>query len=90
MTLGRAVEVRRPLVRSTNTGISTAILADGEVLTKSPINEPWAHTFEIRYKKNAPLTIYTKYGYWDWVLWLALLLFLVFNYRTQPEKGENV
>ena len=32
MTLARAVETRRPLVRSTNTGISTAILADGQIL----------------------------------------------------------
>jgi apolipoprotein N-acyltransferase len=87
MTLGRAVEVRRPLVRSTNTGFSSAILADGTVLTISPINEAWAHTFEIKHKKNAPLTLFTKFGYLDWIIWLLLLAVLLFQYRT---KGENV
>lgn len=95
MTLARAVEVRRPLVRSTNTGISTAILASGEILEQSPINEGWAHTFEVRYKKNPPQTIYTRFGHFDWILWLALAGFLVFYFRTkpepvEPEKGENV
>jgi apolipoprotein N-acyltransferase len=90
MTLARAVEVRRPLVRSTNTGISTAILASGQILERSPINEPWAHTFEIKYKKNPPLTTYAKFGYFDWIVWLALFAFLIFQFRTEPEKGENV
>jgi apolipoprotein N-acyltransferase len=90
MTLARAVEVRRPLVRSTNTGISTAILASGQILERSPINEPWAHTFEIKYKKNPPLTTYAKFGYLDWIVWLALFAFLIFQFRTEPEKGENV
>ena len=31
MTLARAVEVRRPLVRSTNTGLSSVALASGEI-----------------------------------------------------------
>ena len=87
MTLGRAVEVRRPLVRSTNTGFSSAILADGSLLLNSPINEEWAHTYEIKYKKNPALTTYTKFGYLDWVLWTALLIFLIVQYR---KKGSDV
>ena len=92
MTLGRAVEVRRPLVRSTNTGVTSAILADGTVLTESPINQTWAHNFEIKYKKNPALTLYTKFGYMDWIVWLALLIGLVVAYKTPKTKleGENV
>jgi apolipoprotein N-acyltransferase len=93
MTLGRAIEVRRPLVRSTNTGISSAILADGTVLTESPINEPWAHSYEIKYKKNPQMTIYTKFGYFDWIIWLIVAASLVFTYRTKPAQHtgeENV
>lgn len=74
MTLARAVEVRRPLVRSTNTGVSSAILADGTVLEESPIDKPWAHTYEIHYREKAPLSLYVKFGHYDWVVWLLALI----------------
>jgi apolipoprotein N-acyltransferase len=57
MTLARAVEVRRPLVRSTNTGISAAILATGEVLETSPTYEDWHGLYEIPYATRPPTTI---------------------------------
>lgn len=60
MTLARAIENRRPLVRSTNTGISTAILANGQVLEQSPLFQKWAGQFEIPVLKNAPATIYSR------------------------------
>ena len=87
MTLARAIEVRRPLVRSTNTGFSSAILADGTLLENSPINKTWGHTYEVRYRKNPPLTLYTKFGYLDWILWLVILLALLATYR---KKGDHV
>ena len=59
MTLGRAVEVRRPLIRATNTGFSTAILANGLQLAQSPMDQPWVHTFEIDYKKK-PTIVFTQ------------------------------
>lgn len=77
MTLARAVEVRRPLVRSTNTGVSSAILADGTVLEESPIDKPWAHTYEIPYREKAPLTLYVKFGHFDWIIWLLALVALL-------------
>jgi len=85
MTLARGIEVRRPLVRSTNTGISSALLADGTLLQNSPLAQSWAHTYDISYKINPEQTFYTQIGYLDWVLWLLLLLILIFKY-----KGTNV
>ncbi len=79
MTLARAVETRRPLVRSTNTGISAAILANGKILSTSQMNVAWTHTFDITYKKNPVQSFYTVYGYLDWILWVALLLILFFK-----------
>ncbi len=76
MTLARGIEVRRPMVRSTNTGITSALLANGQFLQFSPINSTWTHTYEIKYLKKAPLSFYTQYGHWDWVLWLLALVFL--------------
>jgi apolipoprotein N-acyltransferase len=64
MTLSRAVEVRRPLIRSTNTGLSTVILATGEILDKSPLHEVWSHLYEVPYLTNPPATIFMGWGYY--------------------------
>ncbi len=74
MTLARGVETRRPLIRSTNTGISTAITAHGEVLELSPVQSEWQGVLTIPYQENAPLTIYTRFGGW---LPAFLLLFTI-------------
>lgn len=73
MTLARAIEVRRPLLRSTNTGISTAILANGDVQQKSPLHEEWFGEFVLKYAKNAPSTFYVQFGHWDWILLILIL-----------------
>ena len=87
MTLARAIEVRRPLVRSTNTGISWAILADGTLLQGSPINASWTYTYDIKYKKKPSQTIYTTFGYLDWILWLIVLATLIYFNKN---KGQHV
>ena len=87
MTLARAIEVRLPLVRSTNTGFSSAILANGDLLENSPINKPWTHTYEVSYKKNPVNTMYSRFGYLDWIFWLLLLISLLILNR---KKGPNV
>jgi apolipoprotein N-acyltransferase len=73
MTLARAIEYRLPLVRSTNTGISTVILANGDVLEKSPLGQEWAQIYNVPYIKNPKLTFYAKFP------WLidALLIIVV-------------
>ena len=83
MTLGRAIEVRRPLVRATNTGISSVILANGERLEDSPLNVSWAHTYDVRYLANPPQTTYVKWGHLDWLLWLAIAMGLIYFNRKQ-------
>lgn len=88
MTLARGLENRRPLIRSTNTGISTVILASGEILEQSPIYQKWAHTYTVPYTKSPKLTFYSKYGYWDWALWvLILLLILERGHRAHNKKS---
>lgn len=63
MTLARAVENRRPLIRSTNTGISTVALASGQVLDQSPIHQAWSQVYSVPYKKNPEMTFFTRFRY---------------------------
>lgn len=73
MTLSRAIEVRRPLVRSTNTGISTVILADGTILEKSPIHKVWSQVYTIPYQSKPSLTVFTTWGYWIPFIFIFLM-----------------
>lgn len=74
MTLARAVENRRPLLRSTNTGITTVALADGTVLEKSPIAKEWVGYYKVPFKKNPPIVLYSKIaGYTPWFALLVII-----------------
>lgn len=80
MTFARALEFRRPLVRSTNTGYTTAILANGEVLHHSPLHEEWTGLFKIPYKKNPPHTLYEKLEpLWIYILAGIIAILIVFG-----------
>ncbi len=77
MTLARGIEFRRPVLRVTNTGISTVALASGEILERSPVHKPWSGVYQIPYLKNPPVTFYQT---WFWLipelLWTSLVLML--------------
>ncbi|MDP3904579.1 MAG: apolipoprotein N-acyltransferase, partial [Methylococcaceae bacterium] len=77
MTLARGVEFRRPVLRVTNTGISTVSLASGEILERSPIHQPWTGVYEVPYLKTPPVTFYQQ---WFWLvpimLWSSLVVLL--------------
>lgn len=88
MTLSRAIEFRRPVIRSTNTGISTVALADGTVLERGPLGAEWAHIFDIPFKKNPKLTIYAKI---PWLVdALIIILCLIILWRgNQIERNKK-
>jgi len=86
MTLARAIEVRKPLIRATNTGITTAILADGTILEQSPIYKEWLGLFKIPITKNAPATFYQKF---PWTISLLLLLFFALILLLKNNDSSN-
>lgn len=86
MTFARAIETRRPLVRATNTGISSVMLASGELLTTSPIGRIWTNTYDVKYLKSAPQTWYTRVGHWDWILIVLALVYLIFGSSRVKSK----
>lgn len=85
MTLARAVEFRRPVLRVTNTGISTVALASGEVLRLSPIGEAWAGLYEVPFLRDPAPTFYQRWFYLVPTLLWAGLAVLVIGGRT-PRK----
>lgn len=90
MTLARAIEFRRPLFRATNTGISTAMLASGEILEKSPLHVEWTGLTKIPYLSNPPHTIYERFGWvWPWVLAVTLVLMLVIGKSVGVGSGRE-
>lgn len=91
MTFARAVELRRPLVRSTNTGLSSVALASGEVMTQSPLHEPWFHLYEVPYMTNPQPTIFMGWGYWLFPGILAMGVFVVaaFVFKSRSERRRS-
>ncbi|MGD0958960.1 MAG: apolipoprotein N-acyltransferase [Methylomonas sp.] len=77
MTLARGVEFRRPVLRVTNTGVSTVALADGEVLSLSPMDEGWAGAYRVAFRTQPEATFYQRYFMLaPGLLWGALAVLL--------------
>lgn len=69
MTLARAIEFRVPLIRSTNTGISTVIAADGKIGEQSPLHTEWFGHYSVKYAKTPPRTVYSYFaGFWPLIM----------------------
>ena len=79
MTLARAIEVRLPLIRATNTGISTVILPDGSILEQSKVYSESTHTFDIPITKNKKATFYQKFPWLMKIVLLGLILMAIFE-----------
>jgi apolipoprotein N-acyltransferase len=77
MTLARGVEFRRPVLRVTNTGVSTVSLANGEVLALSPTDARWTGIYRVGYRTQPQTTFYQRhFGLMPGLLWSALVVLL--------------
>jgi apolipoprotein N-acyltransferase len=88
MTLARAIEFRRPLIRSTNTGISTVMLADGTRMVASPIGKKWYDIYTIPMVKDPKPTFYQRFpnaGFY----FLGLIIFGGLFFAKQREKFQS-
>ncbi len=80
MTLARGIETRRPLIRSTNTGITTFVTAYGDVAPGSPWQTEWTKRQIVPYLNNPETTFFTRIGHYLWiVILIAFLLHLLVN-----------
>ena len=69
----RAIEHRRSIARSANTGISCFINQRGDILQASNYDE--ASTVKGEIQLNEEITFYSRFG--DWIAWVALMVTLV-------------
>jgi apolipoprotein N-acyltransferase len=83
ITAAKAVEFRRPLLRATNSGLSTAVLATGEFLDISPLDREWFHLFELPYYARPRETVFLRWGYRVDGLFLLLGLILLFFWNKR-------
>jgi apolipoprotein N-acyltransferase len=86
----RAIETRRWVIRSANTGVSAIIDPEGQIIE----SKPWAVTAAIRFPVPAEteLTFYTRYG--DCISKMALaltVLFWIWHFITiiKTRKGRG-
>ncbi len=83
----RALEFRRPIVRSTNTGITTVIYPDGREGRRLGVGEKDVLDFRLELPELAPVTIYQRWGLWPLVaLWLALSALLSGHWWWQSRR----
>ncbi len=88
MTAARAIEFRRPVIRATNTGITSVILPNGDFLEKSPTSKEWSHLYDVPYLKNAEHTLYEKIFYiWD-ILLGAIILCVLILAKIGPKRAR--
>ena len=80
MSFARAVEVRQPMLRVTNTGFSGVIFANADIpkdpLTNipklSPLNQAWFGYYEVPYYKKPLQTLFMGWGYYINELFLLI------------------
>jgi len=77
MSFARAIELRQPMIRSTNTGFSGVIALDGTVQKLSPFNEAWYGIYEVPYYKKPLQTLFMGWGYYINELFLFVLVLVM-------------
>ena len=90
MDFARAIEVRRPLIRSTNTGYSGVIHADGTVDKISPLNKHWFHLYKVPYYENPPKTLFMSWGYYINEIFLFYLALFACAISIKKEWGKII
>lgn len=91
MTLSRAIEFRRPVIRATNTGVSTVVLANGKILQLSPIHTQWHGVYHVPYVKHPTATFYQHYFYLvPILLWSMMTGLLAYAISTKIRNTKRL
>ena len=89
VTMAKAVETRRPLIRATNSGVSAVAFADGTINELSPAGTEWFGVVEVPYIRMPAPTVFMGWGYWlDWVV-LGISLAFLLALRRGRSRGAT-
>jgi len=84
----RAIETRRSVVRSANSGISGIIDQRGDIIMQTEINVPAALISEIR--PSSSITFYARYGdFLGWICLIMAVLVFIFYYLQLAKKNPH-
>ena len=96
MTMARAIEVRRPLVRGTNTGLSAFISAKGEMKNISTLNtatgmDSGSALLQFRKRKQSTFTLWGYYinQYCLWILFFFLIVFYFVRFISSKARKKS-
>jgi apolipoprotein N-acyltransferase len=78
----RSIELGRPSLRATNTGVTAAIDLTGRVLAELPLNTQGSLDTTLRVEKRD--TLYLQVG--DWPLLALTLLLLALRFRERRQQ----
>ena len=84
----RAIEARRNVVRSANTGLSGAIDSKGKVLFQSEYWKPGA--FKVAVTTNEKITTYVKYGDFLGRISIPLSILFIINAFIKRKKNKSL
>jgi apolipoprotein N-acyltransferase len=76
MVMARSIEFRRPLIRASKSGISTAILATGDILGLSPLGVRWRSVLHVPYLESPPASVYQRHRTMLPIVWCGLTLII--------------
>lgn len=83
----RALEFQRPIVRSTNTGITTVIYPDGREGRRLLTNDKDVLDLRLALPEVAPVTVYQRYGQLPLIgLWVLLTVYFVVFWVWQRKR----
>ena len=92
MSLARGIENRKPVIRLTNTGISTAITAKGDLLSPlSPIGKKWSKVLDVPYWEKPFLTLFARWGFYinaGFIL-IVIIGLVVFGLIVNPARKNR-
>ncbi len=75
IAMGRAIEFRRPMIRVADTGVTSVILANGEVPVLSPVWSEWQKTLDVPFLIDPPRTFFDLHG--NYIPWFVLMIFIL-------------
>jgi apolipoprotein N-acyltransferase len=83
----RAVETRKNIIRSANTGISGIISSRGDEIIRTNYNEE--RIISANYKENDTVTIYVQFGDYIYRISLFILIIIYSYYLSLKIKGKK-